>query len=170
MNQHKIKNIFRHADLLVDIGNHEAWLEQAHQAEVPTVLVDGEPGYTQMKMEKLLQEKQELPNFDYYFTNGANIGLNSCSSPVAGKKWQHVYNPIVVDIFSNKATQQNASLTTIMNWQSHADFTFGGKVYGQKDVEFKKFINLPGKIQTPIEIAVAGSNVPFKHLKKTAGR
>ena len=166
MNQHQIKNIFQHADLLVDIGNHGAWLKEAHQAEVPAVLVDGEPGYTQMKMEKLLQENQELPNFDYYFSNGANIGLDSCTSPTAGKKWHHVYNPIVVNLFPNIAIQQNLPISTIMNWQSHADFDFEGKSYGQKDVEFNKFIELPSKIKIPIEIAVAGSNVPFKNLKK----
>jgi len=43
--------VFAGADLFVDMGTHGAWAEQAAGAGL-RVLVDGEPGFTQAKMER----------------------------------------------------------------------------------------------------------------------
>ncbi|NQU09663.1 glycosyltransferase family 1 protein, partial [bacterium] len=55
--------------------------------------------------------------------------------------------------------------TTIMNWQSHPPITFDGRQYGQKDVEFAKFIDLPRRSPGHLEIAVAGQTVPRDDLR-----
>jgi hypothetical protein len=49
-----------------------------------------------------------------------------------------------------------APFTTVMNWQSMAPVTFLGIQYCQKDHEFPKFIDLPGRTGVPLELAVAG--------------
>jgi hypothetical protein len=57
-----------------------------------------------------------------------------------------------------------------MNWQSHKDFEFKGVKYGQKDVEFEKFIQLPSRTSIPLEVAVAGREAPLQRLAKAGWR
>jgi hypothetical protein len=50
-----------------------------------------------------------------------------------------------------------------MNWQAHEALSFNGTSYGQKDVEFRKFIGLPRRTPALLEVAVAG-RVPRDEL------
>jgi hypothetical protein len=141
------------ADLLLDIGSHGAWWEEASSAGA-RVYVDGEPGAYQMK---LAASGAVPPAYDYFFTNGANIGTPRAAAPDAGIRWHHVFNPVVTDLFDAGPAPRGAPFTTVMNWQSHAPQTFGGRTYGQKDVEFGRFVRLPQMVDVPCEVAVAGS-------------
>jgi hypothetical protein len=43
-----------------------------------------------------------------------------------------------------------------MNWTSYKPLTYRGQIYGQKDVEFKRFLELPGKVSRAVlEIALS---------------
>lgn len=44
--------------------------------------------------------------------------------------------------------------TTVMNWVSYKSCEYGGETWGQKDVEFMKFIDLPQKTSQKFEIAM----------------
>jgi hypothetical protein len=48
-----VEAVFKSAELFVDMGTHGSWLEEAAGAGL-RVLIDGEPGFTQMKMERRL--------------------------------------------------------------------------------------------------------------------
>ncbi|MGI9292889.1 MAG: hypothetical protein ACR2PS_02820 [Pseudomonadales bacterium] len=152
----ELETLFSSADLLIDIGNHGAWQAEAAAAQIPTALVDGEPGFTQIKMENAASEESERPSFDYYYSNGANIGTEQSSAPTAGKQWQHVFNPVVTDIFPIRPAPPQAPFTTVMNWQSHDPIHYNGRIYGQKDVEFARFLDLPARVETKLEVAAAG--------------
>ena len=49
-----------------------------------------------------------------------------------------------------------------MNWTSYDAETYGGQMYGQKDVEFKRFLDLPKMVApTVLELAIGmGKNDP----------
>jgi hypothetical protein len=51
-----------------------------------------------------------------------------------------------------------------MNWQSHKRVQFEGRSYGQKDLEFDKFIDVPHRSRVPMEVAVNGTSVPRERL------
>jgi hypothetical protein len=153
--QQQIMNVLRSADLFLDIGSHGTWLAEAAEARL-RVLVDGEPGATQMKWEKKLAAGETLPTYDYYFSNGANIGTARSTAPTAGRMWRPLFNPVVVDLFDTPPAPANAPFTTVMNWQAHAPLEFSGTIYGQKAVEFEKFILLPRLCTMPLEVAVSG--------------
>jgi hypothetical protein len=156
--------LFRSADVLIDGGNHGAWLEEADAAGLPTVLIDGEPGFTQMKMVQAQADGTMLPVFDFYYSNGANIGTPDSSAPDAGKSWRHVFNPVDTESYPLIPPPSSGSFTTVMNWQSHEPMNFDGQTYGQKDVEFARFEDLPGRTNAPLEVAVAGQ-VPEQQLR-----
>jgi hypothetical protein len=52
-----------------------------------------------------------------------------------------------------------------MNWQARDPIEFRGKILGQKDVEFAKFIDLPSRVDSPMEVAVAGKEAPRELLR-----
>ncbi|NNC88159.1 MAG: hypothetical protein HKN82_06825 [Akkermansiaceae bacterium] len=165
-----MEEVFRTADLFLDLGTHGAWLEEASRAGTATALVDGEPGYTQIKMEKLLADGQPLPEYDFYFSNGANIGTPRSTAPTAGKTWTGIFNPVVPDLFPVTPPPRDAPFTTVMNWQSHPPLEYGGREYGQKDVEFAGFMDLPARVAVPMEVAVSGQNVPASKLEEAGWR
>ncbi|OGP73014.1 MAG: hypothetical protein A2W09_07425 [Deltaproteobacteria bacterium RBG_16_50_11] len=158
-----VESIFKAADMFIDMGTHGSWLEEAANVGL-RVLVEAEPGYTQMKMEKKLDHGESLPEYDYYYTIGQNIGTARSSAPTAGCSWRPVFNPVVLDLFPLRPVGKNAPFTTVMNWQAHEPIQFRGNTYGQKDMEFNKFLNLPHLTDIPLEIAVAGKQTPKDHL------
>ncbi len=168
LSRERIESIFRSADLFLDIGSHGLWMEEAAPAGL-RVLVDGEPGYTQIHMEHRLARGGELPEYDGYFTNGANIGTPASTAPTAGREWRCVFNPVVVDLFDVRPSGADAPFTTVMNWQSHDPVLYQGVVYGQKDVEFARFVDLPRRTSSPMEIAVDG-RAPKERLQDQGWR
>ncbi len=163
LSRETIRSIFRSSDVFIDIGSHGTWLEEA-QPSGTRVLVDGEPGATQMKMERMRRAGDPLPEYDHYYSNGACVGTDGCLAPTAGREWRPLFNPVVVDLVEYSTQPAGALLTTVMNWQAHAPLEFDGQIYGQKDREFAGFVQLPQRTNQPMEIAVAGQ-APITELK-----
>ncbi|MHC5009031.1 MAG: glycosyltransferase [Planctomycetota bacterium] len=164
--QRQVESAFRTADVFVDMGTHGVWLEEAAQSG-RRVLIDGEPAYSQMIMEKKLAAGGQLPRYDFYYTNGLNVGTASCTAPTAGRPWRHLFHPVMPDLFDAPPPPPDAPFTTIMNWQSHDRLEFQGAIYGQKDVEFDKFLSLPERAAAPMQVAVAGKKVPVERLERS---
>ncbi len=169
MNKTELSELFRSADLLVDTGNHGAWLEQAKEAGIPSVLIEGEPGFTQIRMEQEAENGQVSNEFDYYYSNGANIGTQNTTAPNAGRDWHHVFNPVDTELFQMSVPPADAHFTTVMNWQSHKPICYKGQCYGQKDVEFAHFMDLPKHVTVSLEVAAAGK-VPKQELQSSGWR
>jgi hypothetical protein len=159
----QIESLFRSADVFVDIGSHGTWMEEAHHTG-RRILVDGEPGATQMKMVTAQRIGAILPEYDCYYSNGANIGTSRSSAPTADREWRPLFNPVVTEVFADCPLAPSAPFTTVMNWQAHAPLEFEGKRYGQKDAMFPLFLDFPRRTKQPLEIAVAG-NVPLDDLE-----
>ena len=163
LSRRRIEEILGSADLFMDMGTHGSWLPEAEGA-ARRVLVDGEPGFTQMKMEKRLRAGETLPNYDLYYTTGWNIGSPASSAPAAGKNWRHLFHPVVVDMFQPAPIDPSGLFTTVMNWQSYEPVEFDAEIYGHKDVEFERFLDLPRRTGARLEIAVSGTSVPHEIL------
>ena len=163
LGRERIEELVESADLFVDMGTHGSWLPEAQNVGL-RVLLDGEPGFTQMKMQKRSDEGEKLPEYDFYYTTGRNIGTENSIAPTAGKCWRSVFHPVVVDLFSVAPIPAQVPFTTVMNWQSYEPVEFGSVIYGHKDVEFKKFMSLPRFTKAKLEIAVSGKGVPSEEL------
>ena len=165
----QVEAVLASADLLVDmsadffLGTPSTWLVEAAHAKL-RVLVDGEPGFYQMRMEKSLAAGVELPTYDHYYTVGRNVGTQRSAAPTAGRTWRPTFDPVMVSLFPRQPVDPDAPFTTIMSWQVHAPIEFNGKMYGQKDVEFENFMDLPRRTTVDLEVAVAGTDVPTGRL------
>jgi hypothetical protein len=160
--QSQIACIFDSADLFIDMGTHGSWLADATRTGL-RVLIDGEPGWTQIRMQKALEAGETIPEYDYYYTVGQNIGTMASSAPTAGKQWRRVFDPVAMSLFPFSPADRDGPLTTVMSWQAHEPPQFNGRVYGQKDREFEKFMDLPNRSHARLEIAVSG-NIPRQRL------
>ena len=166
LSRSRVQGIFKSADLFVDMGTHGAWLTEAEETGI-RILIDPDPGYTQMRA---LAENEDLGDYDHYYSVGRNVGTNLCNVPSLGKHWRHIFDPVVVDLFPRQQIPDNAPFSTVMAWQSYKPVKYNGTTYGLKDVEFVKFIDLPTRIKTPLEIAVGGHNVPTEFLEGAGWR
>jgi hypothetical protein len=151
------------------MGTHGAWLGEAVAAG-RRVLIDGEPGSTQMKMQNRLDAGESLPKYDAYFSTGRNVGTGHSTAPTAGKAWRPLFHPVVPDVFPPVPPRPGALYTTVMNWQSYAPLTYRGVTYGHKDVEFARFMDLPSLTAAPLEVAVSGKETPSDRLRAAGWR
>jgi hypothetical protein len=53
-----------------------------------------------------------------------------------------------------------------MSWTSYSPLTYNGVVYGQKDIEFKRFLELPARV-TPIDLEMALSRTQHENWQTT---
>lgn len=159
LSKNEIEALFKTAELFIDMGTHGAWMEEA-SSSTKTLLLDGEPGFTQIKMANHISDGGELPIYDMYFTTGQNIGKKGNHIPTLDINWHHIFHPVDVDLFDPAPTARKHKFTTIMNWKSHEPIQYNGTVYGQKNIEFNKITELPKTVDVDLEIAISGKKVP----------
>jgi hypothetical protein len=164
----RVKKVFAGADLFVDMGTHGTWLDEAERSGL-RVLIDGEPAFTQMKMEARRQAGEQAAEYDAYYTTGRNIGTPRSTAPTAGRDWRPIFHPVTPELFP-AAASNGGRFTTVMNWQSYEPVEFRGRIYGHKDVEFEKFVTLPRLTRAGVEVAVSGKNVPRSRLLEAGWR
>jgi hypothetical protein len=169
LSRQRIEAVFRTADLFVDMGTHGNWLPEAAETGL-RVLVDGEPAFTQMKMENRIEAGERVPEYDRYYTTGRSIGTPASTAPSAGERWGWVFHPVDVDLFKPTPARPDAPYTTVMNWQSYEPVLYQGVEYGHKDVEFRKFVHLPAMTDAPLELAVSGKKIPREQLGESGWR
>ena len=151
----KLKSVLNDCDVFIDYGAHGSLLPMISPSTT-TVLVDGEPTYTQIKFQKALDVGEPIPRYDFYYSIGANIGSTRCPSPTAGIDWMHLPAPVSTRAFTTRSLCRSGPICTVMNWQSHGPIELRGKTYYQKDVEFEKFLELPRHVDHHLEVAVSG--------------
>jgi hypothetical protein len=167
--ERRIDELMRTTDLFIDLGIRCAWSEQVAPRGI-SVLIDGEPAATQIKMENALAAGRTLTSYDFYYTIGGNIADGTAQAPSAGRPWRHVFYPICSRLFCPKPVPDDAPFTTVMSWQAHDLVTWRGVTYGAKDMEFDKFIDLPTRVRVPMEVALGGRKPPVDRLNAAGWR
>jgi hypothetical protein len=88
---------------------------------------------------------------DVHFSFGECL---STAVPVTGHHWRPTRQPIVLSEW-RPTTPYREVFTTVMNWTSYKPVVYGNQSYGQKDLEFMRFRELPNLVApTVLEIAV----------------
>ena len=138
------------ADLLVNVsGTLERPAE--YRAAGTLAYVDTDPVFTQVKLARGQQDFQRVVDeHDLHFSFG-----EVCSDrvPDTGHDWLPVRQPVVLAEWEPVEGHRDV-FTTVMNWTSYNTVTFGGNTYGQKDVEFMKFVDLPS-LAAPASFEIA---------------
>ncbi len=150
------RRVLQSADLLINVSgtleNPEAY------RQIPRLIyIDSDPGFTQIKLlnkEQNNEFRERLDVHDVLFSFGERI---SDTPLTAGRTWLPTRQPIILDEWAG-AVQGKPKFTTVMSWTSYKPLIFEGIQYGQKDIEFMRFIDLPNKIGNEVlEVAIGGT-------------
>jgi hypothetical protein len=118
------------------------------------VLVDIDPGFTQFWHEDGLAGAN-VEGHDVYFTIGELIGTDDCAIPTGGIAWHPVRQPVVLDDWPLIEAGDANRFTTVATWRGpYGPVQVGGRTYGLKVHEFRKFIELPRRSPQRFEIAL----------------
>jgi hypothetical protein len=164
MTREAVALAFSRADIFIDRGAHGAWEEEAAACS-RRLLLDAEPGWRQIEMHNTQERGERLPEYDHFATVGANIGTPLSPAPTAGHVWKRHLPPVSTQLFTPVRLGVDGNVTTVMSWKAHRDVEYAGRTYGQKDVEFERFLDLPGRVEVPIEVAV-GNGAPRELLRE----
>ena len=138
---------------LVNISGHLT-LPTLFDAFRQRVMVDIDPGFTQFWHEAGIPEAN-VEGHDAYFTIGELIGTPGCPIPTGGIDWRPTRQPVVLADWPVTDSPQPDRFTTIATWRGpFGPVEHGGRTYGLKVHEFRKFISLPRDSQHDFEIAL----------------
>jgi hypothetical protein len=118
------------------------------------VMVDIDPGFTQFWHQAGVAGAN-VEGHDVHFTIGELIGTPGCPVPTGGIDWRPTRQPVVLDDWPLTETSQFDRFTTIATWRGpFGPVEHGGRTYGLKVHEFRKFISLPRRSPHSFEIAL----------------
>src|SRR2546422_4367433 len=152
------------ADLFLTLSG-SCWLRDAYRAARVKAYVDTDPGYSQAKIaaveagvadDSVRFSVNLIRQHDVFFTLGEGIGRPGCPIPTRGLTWHPTRPPIVLANWPVRSPPHRP-FTTVMSWKIEpTPPSLGGRVYGGKDVEFERFMDLPSRTPERLEVAHAG--------------
>jgi hypothetical protein len=106
------------------------------------VFVDIDPGFPQMWRELGLHDA--FHGHHDFVTFGQNIGRPDCAIPTCGLRWITMSQPVVLEHWPVRTPRPDRPFTSIGAWRGpNAPIEFGGRTYGLRVHEFRKFVGLP---------------------------
>jgi hypothetical protein len=162
-----LEELFGEADLYLDLSGASSF-EQAALAR-RRAFVDTDPGFMQIGA---VGPHVRLDDYDVLFSYGVNIGRTGCTVPALGRRWVPLLPPTVLDLWEDawSAPAGDAPWTTVAHWTAYGAHEHEGQLYGQKDVEFLALDDLPARALRPLELALAGEEVPLATLRRRGWR
>jgi hypothetical protein len=152
MTEARRTEVVRSADLLVNISGTLARPDEYRGAR-KLAYIDTDPVFTQVKIARGQEDlRRTVDQHDVHFSFGERIGA---FEPSTGHAWHPTRQPVLLDEWATGDAPSHGAFTTVMNWTSYNAVEFRGETYGQKDQEFRKFVDLPAAVSPAImELAV----------------
>jgi hypothetical protein len=145
-------DLVRSAVALVNITGH--WTHPRMGMIPRRIYIDLDPGYTQF-WHATGNPGPRLEGHNFYYTVGENIGRPDCSIPTGGIPWRPIRQPVVLRYWPACAPVDPRPFSTIASWRGpYGPAQYAGTTYGLKAHEFRKFIELPRRVDQRFEIAL----------------
>lgn len=127
--------------------------EQLLGAARRRVFLDTDPGFGQMWRE--LELADVFAGHEDHVTIGERIGLPDCEIPTCGLKWITTCQPVVLDQWPAAQAAPRGAFTTVASWRgAYGPIDYGGRRYGLRVHEFRKFADLPRESGAKFELAL----------------
>lgn len=174
MSEERVKEICRTADVFVNVSC-STYMRDEYRAIPARALIDTDPMFTQIQylsQQMFTPGEPGLRNIvdahNFHFTFGENIGRDDCRMPNCGINWRPTRQPVCLSRWpASEVKPGNGHLdyTTLMNWTAAPPLEYEGETWGQKNIEFRRVIDLPGHTpEVPLAVAVGqtgGVGDPF---------
>jgi hypothetical protein len=90
---------------------------------------------------------------DDFVTVGLNVGRERCGVPTCGLRWLTVPHPVVLD--RCPVSRGGEAFTSVGSWRGPYDrIEYRGRLLGLRAHEFRKFAELPSRVDAEFEIAL----------------
>ncbi len=165
LSESKVKALCRTADLFINISA-STFLREEYLSVPVRVFIDSDPMFTQIEyqLESLsgsndpYKMKFLLDHHTHFFSFGENIGNADCLVPDCGFTWMPTRQPVCLEYWEPDFIQRaNPLFTSVMNWSVRPDLVYDNQTWGQKNSEFKKYMNIPGRLPgINFEIMITG--------------
>ena len=155
MSDRRRNDVVKTADLLLNVSSTVVRPEE-YRSVTRLAFIDSDPVFTQIKLARGQKDFAAIVDaHDVHFSFGESLTEHV---PETGHRWKPTRQPIVLSEW-HVGTPVRDVFTTIMNWSSYNAVSFNGTTYGQKDVEFMRFLNLPGQVAPEaLEVAARGTS------------
>lgn len=138
------------SELLINVNGFltdETILETAPRR----VYLDIDPGFAQMWEAQGLADT--LSGHDDFVTVGTNTGREDCRIPTDGRRWITTLPPVAVDLWT--APPNGSAFTSVCTWRGpFGPLEHDGERYGLRVHEFRRFLDLPKRVDAPFEMAL----------------
>jgi hypothetical protein len=175
LSQQKVDELCSTADIFLNISA-SSFLRDEYYKIPNRILIDSDPMFTQVQdwddnnpEVSWKERKRGYSWYNHLFTFGENINQPDCKIPTYDLKWTTTRQPICMDHWSNieKPSKGKPVFSTVMNWATRKNLVYKQEQWGQKNVEFTKFHDIPARCpDVDFEIVMAVS----KDLKKEIQR
>ncbi len=148
--QDRISHLVDSADLVINVSGVLNQPDR-YRSRGRLVYIDTDPVFTQIRLARDEPNVRAVVDaHDITFSFGETLP----DEFKAGKEWLPTRQPVLLDRWGQVQEHRDV-YTTVMNWTSYESIDWGGRVFGQKDLEMMRFIDLPGQVDRPLEIAMA---------------
>jgi hypothetical protein len=120
--------------------------------------IDGDPMFTQILMAEGELCRARVPfRYNVLFTYAVRMGMADCLVPTAGREWIGTRPVVATRLWDPTPAVGPLPITTVMHWGAWEDMIYQGRIYGHKNRELERFIDLPRRTAQSFVLAVAGS-------------
>ncbi|RKZ46125.1 MAG: glycosyltransferase family 1 protein [Gammaproteobacteria bacterium] len=138
------QDICKEALLLIILADPVTVWRKEYDLPVQRAFIDVDPGFTQFGLANGTSPLIEtVAHCDRHFTIGQNIGNKDCRIPSAGYDWLKLMPPISLPDWPFADNNSTTDFSSVMDWRGFHDVEYEGQIYGQKDREFPKYLDLP---------------------------
>jgi len=151
LSRDRLRKLIAEAPFVLNIMG---FLDDPDLCEAATMLVflDVDPGFTQIWQDR--GEADLLGGHDRFVTVGTNIGSSACSVPTCGRSWITIRPPVALSRWPASPASSN-SFRSVATWRGPYDPIWEhDRKLGLRVHEFRKFIDLPRRIDAPFELAL----------------
>lgn len=165
LSETKRNEVLRSADLLINVSGSLEFPER-YRSVRKLAYIDTDPVVTQIKcLTGTSTFVSRVDAHDVHFSFGESF---SQRVPRTGHAWHATRQPIVMTEWQPMEPVRE-SYSTVMSWTSYAPLEYAGHVYGQKDLEFQRFVELPELI-APVRLEVAMARTQHRNWQTQLDR
>jgi hypothetical protein len=125
--------------------------EEILAAAPRTAYLDIDPGFPQMWQELGLH--RSFGDHDAYATVGLRVGKEDSLVPTCGVEWFPTPQPVVLEQWP--ASPSGEHYTSVGSWRGPFEpVEFGGERFGLRAHQLRRFAELPGEVDVPLELAL----------------
>jgi GT2 family glycosyltransferase len=158
MTEGRLERLLGSAELIVNLHGGTKPLPDLRATD-RLVYLETDPVQLQVELAEGYEASYEfLEAHAAFFTFAENYGQEDCLLPVSDRfRFETTRQPVLPDLWETTRPPAHDRLTTIGNWsQPWRDVSMNGSVYSwSKDQEFKKLLDLPGRVGQRFELALS---------------